>query len=87
MVHHTYSNSIFMTAIQEQLEPIFTFNAQELQACVVCCRFFGEQYKGLPYFHVAQPPGRLYKISFPSLSAGFTNGFLFELQANYLFNI
>lgn len=76
-----------MTVIQEQLEPIFTFNAQELQTCMYVAVFFGEQYKGLPYFHVAQPPGRLYKISFPSLSSGFTNGFLFELQANYLFYI
>lgn len=40
MVRHTHSNSIFMTVIQEQLEPIFTFNAQELQACVYVAVFW-----------------------------------------------
>lgn len=79
-VNHTYSNRIFVTVIQLQLEPIFIFSAQELQACLYVTRFFfWEQYEGLAYFSAAQFPGSLYKIPFPLLSPGFADGFLFEL--------
>lgn len=34
VVHHMYSNIIFLTVTQNQVEPIFIYNVQELQACL-----------------------------------------------------